>query len=693
MAVELPKQVVLFDVLTVILHIERSDYKIISYNINFIITLFHTRMKIKIALSVIFSLLASYLMSQESSSFLDPKYNSVSETEWLNEYEREVHLSEDTVKDELLAYTALKEFSFSADHGTAVTWGRGEELGGVYFDERLPSFFKRRIEFDTLDLKNGTVEWIFTGQIGGFSLTVANDTVWLYQRFYDSFGLNQVESNTLYAKRHPEKIWISSGIAYKGALSSLEINVTHQLELVLFLNGVKAAKQRLFFDITAHQLRCSDKQVNIKGSMQAPKANNARIRISQQQQYQEILGFGGIAISTAYNRLSAEGKKHWWRILKENNLLLHREYPIGQKLNLKMDNWDNVQDATIHYYGDNFPNSEISDFEYIKKIQDIGGYNIFEFWRLPLWIQSRQEIDMGLYAQAMVNYCETAKEKTGKAPLIVGIQNEVNQRADNWRNMTMALRNALDSAGFNDVKIHMHNNSFLSGGIAAAKVFKEDPRVWDAIDYSASNMYDYQRFFMDPDGYDDRLKEFAEITKGKPFLSTELSINLPEYQIHSYRLAFQMGQLYYKNLTIVNASALMYCWTLLNNVQYSYDMTRSLFGVDESNGGIPASFGFQDRVFTSFSRKVMQGMHRVGVETTDEGLLAVAFYGNSDQEQTLILMNRSMVPIMLNEKDIVDFRWKEITSQYFKNAVTENVGNIAINPGEIITFFNSPMPY
>ena len=45
-----------------------------------------------------------------------------------------------------------------------------------------------------------------------------------------------------------------------------------------------------------------------------------------------------------------------------------------------------------------------------------------------------------------------------------------------------------------------------------------------------------------------------------PFLATEICINDPHLQEPSYRIAFAVAQLYHKNLTELDAVALMYCW-------------------------------------------------------------------------------------------------------------------------------------
>ncbi len=42
---------------------------------------------------------------------------------------------------------------------------------------------------------------------------------------------------------------------------------------------------------------------------------------------------------------------------------------MSARLSSKMDNWDRIEDASPHYYGDNFPNGEITDFDYLKKVR------------------------------------------------------------------------------------------------------------------------------------------------------------------------------------------------------------------------------------------------------------------------------------------------------------------------------------
>ena len=193
-------------------------------------------------------------------------------------------------------------------------------------------------------------------------------------------------------------------------------------------------------------------------------------------QFQEMLGWGGTTTPPAFAELSPRGAGEWWRMLAEYNLLLHREYPTGALLNPEMTNWDRPADASPHYYGDNFPNCETSDFEYMRKVRRLGGQVVFEFWELPPWARARDAAgkltdapEIEAYVKAMVRYCQVSREKIGNAPEIVGIQNEVTQSAENWRKMALALRQGLDAAGFAATKIHMHNAPTSTGGVAAAQ--------------------------------------------------------------------------------------------------------------------------------------------------------------------------------------------------------------------------------
>lgn len=539
-------------------------------------------------------------------------------------------------------------FRIGVDARQVNIWGRGAKPERVYFDEFLPALFERTLLLDTLDLQGGALEWIFTGDRGGFTVSIDDKAVRLSQRFYDSGGLHDPKIRT----RHPEKTWRSATARYTGTLRAVSVVLDHKLGLALLLNGKQILHQVCQLDVSRHQLCVTSPRANVVGSLARPAPANAVVRIDPAKQHQTMIGFGGIATPTAYALLSPEGKRRWWEIVSEYNLLIQREYPIGTRLNPAMDNWDRLEDATPHYYGDNFPNGEISDFAYIKTLRRLGGKVWFEFWALPPWAtveqkdgkgKARRVADPEVYAKAMVNYCETFRKKTGGSPDVLGIQNERTQPPAIWHRMTLTLRRELDRAGFGAVKIHMSDHSHLSGGINNAKAFRSSEAAWAAIDYAATHMYDYQSFFTEPDGYDERLAQWRQLTAEKPFLSTELCINKDIYQRPSYRIALVMGQLYHKNLTITDAAAICYCWTILNVVQPSYGWTRTLFVPDKSHGFIPVPSSCQLRVFGAYSRRIREGMVRIDAKTAAPDILVSAFAADG-KTATVVILNRSTIP-------------------------------------------------
>lgn len=587
------------------------------------------------------------------------------------------------------------EFCMS-DSDPVNIWGGGKRIAGTFFDEHLPAFFERKLVFKTFDLKGSTFQWIFTGNNGGITLTIDKDSIELSQRYYDSFGFNKMQNQKMDAAAYPQSKFNSFKTAIAGkSISSVSLAVSHNLGLKSYINDVLANEQLTQIDVSKHQLQIIGTRGNICGTLQIPATSSVKINIDASKKYQKILGFGGITTATAFNLLSDEGKHQWWDLLKKYNLLIQREYPVGQKLKADFSNWDNIKDAMPHYYGDNFPNGEISDFAYNAKIQQMGGEVIFEFWQLPKWTAGNEGSGVHLlydkYAEAMVNYCTTAKAKTGKAPFALGIQNEVVQPAEVWQEMTKHLRKALDDNGFRDVKIHMHNASDLTKGMNALKAFSSNNDVWNKIDYTASNLYDYQSYFTNPDGFDRITKNWNDLLKfplEKPFISTEMCINNAKYQSGSYRVAFLMGELYHKNMVNLNATAMMYCWLLVNTVQQSYTASRSLFTIDESRNNTPKASSYQLRVFGAFSRNLLKGFQRVEASSSDQDLLVTAY--KKAEKNVVIILNRGMSAKEVNLKDLPKVSYIEIASAYQENtkqALRKSTNSLKIEPGSIITLF------
>ena len=563
-----------------------------------------------------------------------------------------------------------------------------------YFPEWLPALFQRTVEIDSWTAEKSRLRWIFTGPSGGFTIEAGGGQARLAVRYYDSPGLAKVPPVEARPGRHPEGLWEETSVAYSGELRAITVVADHRLTVRVLLNGKEALSSHAALDVSRHQLAFSGDGA-VRGKLLPPAVEAATVEVDDAVRFQKMLGWGGTTPPPAFAELSQQGVREWWRILAEYNLLLHREYPTGALLNREMTNWDTPQDASPHYYGDNFPNCETSDFGYMRRVRQLGGKVIFEFWELPPWARVRDAsgklTDAPLiepYVNAMVRYCQVSRDKTGHAPEIVGIQNEVTQSAENWQQMALALRRGLDAAGFAATRIHMHNAPFSVGGVKAANAFRQDPAVWKTIDYAASNLYDYQEYFHDPDGFDARLAALREATGGKPFFAVELCVNNGAFQTRAYRVALAMGQLYHKVLTQLDACGVMYCWTLLNVVQPSYGWTRTLLVPDPEHGMMPVASSHQLRVFGAYSRRVREGMERVKAASSNPDVLASAFRGASG-ESTLILLNRSTAPQKVQLKwRGAEFRYLETSSPREENSVAPAGSEVLVAPGAIVTLTN-----
>ena len=587
-------------------------------------------------------------------------------------------------------------------------WGGGGGITQRLFQgEFLPALFERTLVIHELELKGDSARWVFTGAQGGVTITITANEVAMTQRFYDSYGLFELKGREVKAQRHPEKRWLDDRVCYQGRLQAVTLTFDDKLHAALSLNGKEVARQACLLDVSQHQLQLIGQQGRMKGAFLRPQASAATVRIDESERHQQIMGFGGITPPTAYAMLSPAGKRRWWERLAEYNLLIQREYPIGTQLNPQMDNWDVLADASPHYYGDNFPNGEISDFAYIKTLRRLGGHVLFEFWNLPAWAkQDWKDADGKVhkgaaqpqaYAKAMVEYCRASQAKAGSPPDVVGIQNEVEQPVPIWYQMALSLRQGLDQAGFKNVRIHLTDAGSLGGGLKRLEAFRQSHESWKITDYTATHMYDYQSYFERPDEFDAHLKRWRDLAAGRPFLSTELCVNSPKYQINSYRLALSMGQLYHKNMVLTDAVAICYCWTLLNVVQPSYGATRSLLVPAPALGFTPVASSSQLRVFGGFSRRVREGMVRIGAASSDPDML-VSAYADGKGRKSVVLLNRSIKPVAVRiENAGGSFQQMELVDPYHENEVVAAPAadgealRVLIEPGMITTLTGVPL--
>ena len=232
--------------------------------------------------------------------------------------------------------------------------------------------------------------------------------------------------------------------------STLTVVLDAHLAVEVLLNGVPLLTQSCIFDVTRNQLMLAaprTRHLVVNGALLTAETGSTTVSARPGQTHQTILGFGGSPSIPAYASLSDAGKERYWQLLKRYNLLIDREYPTSSELKPDLSNITNLNDATPHYYGDNFPNGEVSNFDYNRHILALGGFVLYELWALPSWATVpysprgsplidtwnkpvRTAANPEKYASIIVGYCRLAKEKTGAAPLIVGIENEVDQPSE-----------------------------------------------------------------------------------------------------------------------------------------------------------------------------------------------------------------------------------------------------------------------
>ncbi|HZQ44174.1 MAG TPA: hypothetical protein VFA99_13045 [Acidobacteriaceae bacterium] len=593
--------------------------------------------------------------------------------------------------------SVAERFAFASDGPVGPGWSRPDAIARVYFKGELPALFRRTLQFDGDVLDRTKLSWIFTGPRAGLTVELTSSKVRLVERFYDSTALDG-------GGNYPEKTVREEEQQYVGHARALTVVVDAHLSVRVLLNGERVLTAPLLFDLTRQQLMFSgprNEHMTLAGALLEESPQDATVTVDVAKVHQEMIGFGGSPSVPAYAELSEKGKRMYWQMLKRYNLLVDREYPMGTQLQQDLSNVEDLKEATPHYYGDNFPNGEVSDFEYSRRTRELGGMVLYEMWALPEWAIEAYTPDGNpvidawgkpvkraakpdVYARIVVEFCKRAKERSGAAPEIVGIQNEVEQPPEIFAAMTTAVRKALDAAEFTSTKIQMADAPYSWIAVQRMQDAKKFSEEWRDTNFTAAHQYDYQEFLANPDMYDARLRAMHEASAGKPFLATEICLNDAAYQEPSYRIALQVGQLYQKDLTEADAEMLLYCWLLLDVEQPSFGASRSLMVPDRGQGWVPVASSFQLRVLGAFSRHVLKGMRRVEVHTGNSDLLTAAF--TDGKRNSLIVLNRSTEARRLRVAwSGVQWTHMERTSFYDENIETAVPDEIVVAPGEIVT--------
>jgi hypothetical protein len=417
-------------------------------------------------------------------------------------------------------------FRFVSDGPAGPGWGHHDEIARKYFHEDLPALFERTIMLDAGVPDRATLRWIFTGPRAGLTVELTSSKVRISERYYDSTALYEGQGN------YPEKTVFSLERQFTGDARTLTVIADAHLAARVLVNGLEILEAPMLFDVTRHQLMLAASRTAhdvVSGSLRKPELSDATITLKPSDVHQTMLGFGGSPSIPAYSELSDAGKREYWQILKRYNLLLFREYPMGTELKPDMSNLDNLADSTPHYYGDNFPNSELSSFDYSRHILALGGSVIYELWALPSWadVPGKKVADPDQYARILVTYCQKAQAATGAAPAIVGLENEVDQPPEVFAAMAIAVRRALDNAGFTQTKIHMADASYMFLGIDRANALRQNPDAWRAVDFSATHEYDFQEFISNPDLYDARMKAITMPPPASPSSPPKSASTIP----------------------------------------------------------------------------------------------------------------------------------------------------------------------
>jgi hypothetical protein len=580
----------------------------------------------------------------------------------------------------------MSSLPFDLNGGLRVWGGPWEKMGKfnrLHPDELLPCLFERTLHLDEPP-QVGSLDWVFTGERAGLTVSVEQDRVSVVVRHYDSPTLTELGHNDA-GGRYPECKSEPVGCPLAAPPRSVSVSIDHRQQLAVHVDGHLVFSRRWLPDLRRHQLQ-TENENRIRGRIDQPEPVEVTVGFDAGKRHQQMLGFGGTCIPTAYAQLSNEGRGQWWKLIAEYNLLIQREYPNSRRLNESMDNWDDLSLAVPHYYGDSFPNSEITDFEIIRRIRQLGGLILFEFWYPP-------STDPVEYARTMVKFCTDCAQKTGAPPEICGVLNEWPHEPvfEQMWDFTLELRRQLDAAGFPDVKIHMPDDSFLGTAVERAEALRARPEVWKAIDFSATHEYDVEPLFDNLDAADELIRNWHRATADKPFLCNELTVLLRENQCRDYRVALCCGQLYHKNLTLADAVMIGYCWTLLNVEQPNFGWTRSLFIPDLANGGLPVASSHQLRVLGAYSRRIRKGMVRIESLCANPDLLVSAFLDDTGKG-TLVALNRSIHPMRLRLQDCPFVPTEcERVGPYHPNTSNPFESTITVEPGEVLTLSNMPL--
>ncbi|MCX7005820.1 MAG: hypothetical protein NTY53_00945, partial [Kiritimatiellaeota bacterium] len=212
------------------------------------------------------------------------------------------------------------ELAFGSKATRYRIYGGDRDAQMLYPKEWLPALFRRTLVLKAPLGAASELSWRFTGPQAGVDILANAHRLIIRPRFYDTPGYNEIQGK---AGRHPE--WSAAQEwALTGTLQAVTVQIDQGMNLSVSLNGQPVFERKWGYDLTQHQLALKgggELPVQLLG----PAPSNAVVTVNPSALHQRMSGFGGITTPTAYAELSAAGKRQWWQLVAEYNLLIQRE--------------------------------------------------------------------------------------------------------------------------------------------------------------------------------------------------------------------------------------------------------------------------------------------------------------------------------------------------------------------------------
>jgi glucuronoarabinoxylan endo-1,4-beta-xylanase len=422
------------------------------------------------------------------------------------------------------------------------------------------------------------------------------------------------------------------------------------------------------------------------------------VSVSDDTTYQTIEGFGAFG-----------GDKAWW----ENG-----PYYTNTFINQIVDNLG-VNIVRTQIFWDGEPTNDNDDphstdfskfnfgvssdngkqFSYLKELDAHGVKILGTVWTPPIWMKLLDDPDripqqcyncnqcaIGApgremcggrlnpehydeFAEYLVAYVKTLKEQTGVELYGISVQNEpffANPfesnvvMPDEYADILKVVGERFDEEGLTTRFFGPEHMAEWSWGWQAKYVQEilDDPAVEPYLDIYAVHGYvdGVAADYGSAEGWTS-LYENITLQHDKPLWMTETS----DEQLHGYDLGFSMAKALYLALKFGRISAWVY-WAMADAIIQNNNLT-------------PLGYTFKN-----FYRFVRPGAVRIAAESSDTGVLTLAFRQPDSNELTIILINNSTQ----SKNVLLDVQVEHDTLNLFRTSSTENCKDLGVLPDPIV---------